>query len=65
MVQDNLILNDLKRGSIISKHKIVTESGIEIIIPVGDVNIDSILDIVYNEQGQVSIHLNNIGKIIS
>ena len=65
LVQDNLILNDLKRGSIISKHKIVTESGIEIIIPVGDVNIDSILDIVYNEQGQVSIHLNNIGKIIS
>lgn len=63
--EDVIVLKDIKKTSIASKHKIITESGIEIIIPIDSVDINRILKIEEDDKGQTNIILNNIGKIIT
>lgn len=61
---DQLQLKDLKRGQTLLKHKVSTESGIEISIPVSDVNLANLYEIVTEENGQVNIIIKNVGKVI-
>lgn len=63
--EDEINLKDIKKTSLASKHKIITESGIEIIVPIDSVDIGRILSIVEDESGQTNITLNNVGKIIT
>lgn len=61
---DQLQLKDLKRGQTLLKHKVSTESGIEISIPVSDVNLANLYEIVTDEKGQTNIIIKNVGKVI-
>lgn len=63
--EDDIVLKDLRKTTIASKHKIITESGIEIIVPIDSVDISRILSVVEDDEGQTNIILNNIGKIIT
>ena len=45
-------------------HTIVTDSGVEIKIPLDSVDVNAVLDIEEDERGFVTIHLKNIGKIV-
>lgn len=65
MAEDDIVLKDIKKTSLASKHKIITESGIEIIVPIDSVDIGRILSIEEDESGQTNIILNNVGKIIT
>lgn len=62
---EDIVLKDIKKTSLASKHKIVTESGIEIIVPIDSVDINRILNIEEDEKGQTNINLFNVGKIIT
>lgn len=62
---EDIVLKDLRKTSIASKHKIITESGIEIIVPIDAVDINQILKIEVDEKGQTNLVLNNVGKIIT
>lgn len=61
---DQLQLKDLKRGQTLLKHKVSTESGIEISIPVSDVNLANLYEIQTDEKGQTNIVIKNVGKVI-
>lgn len=61
---DQLQLKDLKKGQVLLKHKISTESGIVISIPVSDVNLANLYEVVTDERGQVNIIIKNVGKVI-
>lgn len=61
---DQLQLKDLKRGQTLLKHKLSTESGIEISIPVSDVNLANLYEIVEDDKGQTNIIIKNVGKVI-
>lgn len=61
---DQLQLKDLKAGQTLLKHKLSTESGIEISVPVSDVNLANLYEIVTEENGQVNIIIKNVGKVI-
>lgn len=61
---DQLQLKDLKRGQLLLKHKLSTESGIEISVPISDVNLANLYEVVTQEDGQVNIIIKNVGKVI-
>lgn len=61
---DNLQLKDLKKGQTVLKHKISTESGVEISVPISGVNLANLMEVVTQENGQVDIIIKNVGKVI-
>ncbi len=61
---ETLLMKDLKRGSIIQKHKIYTESGVEIILPVDGINIHEILEVSVDEKGRTNVLIKNVGKVM-
>lgn len=61
---DNLQLKDLKKGQTVLKHKIGTESGVEISVPISGVNLADLIEVVTEENGQINIIIKNVGKVI-
>lgn len=57
-------LKEVNRSSMIRKHRIITESGIEIMIPLDIVDVTHMIDIQENESGKTTITLKNVGKIL-
>ncbi|NBK97122.1 MAG: hypothetical protein EOM50_03735 [Erysipelotrichia bacterium] len=58
------IMLDAKTPTGVRKHKIKTDAGVEIIIPVDYAESKDTFNIVNNSDGSVSIALNHIGKIV-
>lgn len=63
-VGDYINLKEVNRSSMIRKHRIITESGIEIILPLDIVDVTHIVDIQENENGNATITLRGVGKIL-
>lgn len=63
-VQDMINLKTVNRTQAAKKHRIVTESGIEIILPLDILDVSDIVNITTDINGQVSIELKDIGKIL-
>ncbi len=61
---ESLQLKDLKRGQAVLKHKISTEAGIEISIPISGVNLADLFEVEEMENGQTNIIIKNVGKVI-
>lgn len=59
-----LNLKAVNRSSMIRKHRIITESGIEILLPLDTLDITHMVDIKENENGKTTITLSNVGKIL-
>lgn len=63
-VQDMINLKMVNRTQAAKKHRIVTELGIEIILPLDILDISDVVNISTDINGQVSIELKDIGKIL-
>lgn len=57
-------LKAVNRSSMIRKHRIITESGIEVLLPLDTLDITHMVDIQENENGKTTITLKNVGKIL-
>ena len=55
----------MNRTQVAKKHKIVTESGIEILIPVEDLDVSSLLEVSKDAEGFTQILIRKTGKITS
>ncbi|WP_159648426.1 nucleoid-associated protein [Erysipelothrix aquatica] len=63
-VTDLINLKLMNKTATIKKHRIRTESGIEIILPLDILDVQNIIDIKTDINGRVSIELKDIGKIV-
>lgn len=63
-IPEFLSLKDMVKMAMVKRHRIKTESGIEIVLPLDSVDVDEMVDISTDASGRVSIQLKNIGKII-
>ncbi|QIK70011.1 nucleoid-associated protein [Erysipelothrix sp. HDW6C] len=63
-VVDMIDLKTMKRTSVAKRHRIKTESGIEIILPLDILDVSDIVDIKTDINGRVTIELKDIGKIV-
>lgn len=46
------------------KHRILTDFGIEVILPIASMKVDEVLEVIEQENGQVDIILKNVGKVL-
>ncbi|AMC93208.1 hypothetical protein AOC36_04240 [Erysipelothrix larvae] len=63
-VENFLPSKQVQRLRAAKTHTIVTESGVEIKIPLDSVEVDRVLEIEHDDSGYATIHLKNIGKIL-
>lgn len=63
-VGDTINLKEVNRSSLIRKHRIVTESGIEIILPIHELEVSEMVEINEESNGKISILLKNVGRIL-
>lgn len=63
-VEDDLDLRKLRKSRVLSRHRVKTESGIEIILPLNEIDLNQVFQIEENPDGTVDIHIKNIGKLV-
>lgn len=63
-LSDVVEVEDISNPVVKKKHKIKTDMGIEITIPVDFVEAKDFLNIINNADGTISIELNHVGKIV-
>lgn len=63
-VEDDLDLRKLRKSRILSRHRIKTESGIEIILPLNELDLESVFLVEENPDGSRDIRIKNIGKLM-
>lgn len=63
-VEDDLDLRKLKKSRILSRHRIKTENGIEIILPLNELDLDHVFQLEEAEDGSMDIRIKNVGKLI-
>ncbi|HLV50284.1 MAG TPA: nucleoid-associated protein [Erysipelothrix sp.] len=54
----------VNRLSAPKKHRLKTEHGLEVILPIAQMDVDAVLEVVEQDNGQIDIVLKNVGKII-
>ncbi|CAM3581760.1 nucleoid-associated protein [Erysipelothrix urinaevulpis] len=62
-VEDDLNLKNLKKSRVLSRHKFKTESGIEIIFPVNELDMGSVIEIIENDDGTKDMRIKNVGEV--
>ena len=63
-VEDDIDLRKLKKSRILSRHRIKTETGIEIILPLNELDLEQVFSIEDNPDGTKDIRIKNIGKLM-
>lgn len=54
----------VNRLSAPKKHRLKTEHGIEVILPIAQIDVEAVLEVVERDNGQIDVVLKNVGKII-
>lgn len=63
-VEDDLDLRKLKKSRMLSRHRIKTENGIEIILPLNEIDLDHVFQLEEAADGSMDIRIKNVGKLI-
>ena len=63
-VEDDLDLRKLRKSRILSRHRVKTETGIEIILPLNEIDLNEVFIIEENPDGSTDIRIKNIGKLV-
>ncbi len=63
-IKDDLDLRRLRKSRALSRHKFKTENGIEISLPLNEIDLNQAFRIIENEDGSKDIILINVGEIV-
>lgn len=61
-IQDDLDLKKLKKSRVLSRHRIKTENGFEIVIPLNEMDLEPVFEVEENPDGTRNIIIKNVGN---